>query len=105
MFLAVHVPMFGSPNVDAIQIYCPRCPKATNDWVDVPIETCSPGDRFACARCGHQVMMNWGLVEPDHLSIWLSSEHCLHRLCRIKYAELVEANGWAGGAPSKGKRS
>lgn len=98
MYLAFHYPFFGSATVDAHPLECPRCPRGvahgTNDWKDADIAVCNPGDHFTCNRCGQDVIINWGLAEPDHLSTWLSSEHCPHRLCKIKYAELCAQMGW-----------
>jgi hypothetical protein len=91
MFLAIHSPMFGEPNVDAVAITCPGCGR--NEWNEQAIEECNPGDEFTC-ECGKKVTINWGLVEPDHLSSWLSSEHCPHRLCKVKYRQLSESMGW-----------
>lgn len=99
MYLAIHVPMFGSTTVDSKPIECPHCPKkgehGANDWVDagvVPgVTPCNPGDKYTCARCGTVVTINWGLVEPDHLSTWLNSEYCPHRLCRRMVEQLREA--------------
>jgi DNA-directed RNA polymerase subunit RPC12/RpoP len=92
MYLAIHVPMFGSPNIETKPIECPYCPRGkelgTNDWEEKDITTCNPGDEFVCKKCGKKVFINWGLEEPDHLSNWLNSEYCPHRLCRIKYKEL-----------------
>ena len=92
MFLAIHVPMFGTPHIDSHRIDCPVCPRGAehgvNDWQPESIESCSPGDQFTCARCGAVVTILWGLTEPDHLSNWMNSEHCPHRLCVLKYAEL-----------------
>jgi hypothetical protein len=94
MYLAIHVPMFGSPNIEAKLIECPTCPRGVehgaNDWDDVDISQCSPGDCFKCSVCGTIVTANWGLVEPDHLSNWKNSEHCPHRLCRL-LAEKLQA--------------
>lgn len=92
MYLAMHVPMFGSMNVDSKPIECPTCPrgvsKGASDWQERNISTCDHSDAFTCNRCGTVVTVMWGLEEPDHLSTWQNSEHCPHRLCRIKYAEL-----------------
>jgi DNA-directed RNA polymerase subunit RPC12/RpoP len=92
MFVAFHYPFFGSSTVDAQQMRCPQC--GANDWRDRDTTTCNPGDEFECAKCGKKVYINWGLVEPDHLSGWISSEYCPHRLCRTKYAQLREERGW-----------
>lgn len=94
MFLAFHYPFFGSATVDAHVIVCPQC--GANDWRDREIATCNPGDELKCNQCGKMVFINWGLVEPDHLSTWLSSEHCPHRLCKLKYAELCQQQCWQG---------
>ena len=91
MHLSVHVPMFGSPNIESKPIVCP-C--RANNWAEIPIKECSPGQILVCLACGKSVTINWGLVEPDHLSNWINSEHCPHRLCRIKYAELQREKGW-----------
>jgi hypothetical protein len=99
MQLFIHVPMFATAHVDSQRIECPYCPRGkefgTNDWQERDISTCNPFDEFICNRCGKSVFINWGLVEPDHLSTWMNSEHCPHRLCRLKYAELCRENGWA----------
>lgn len=98
MYLAMHLPMFGTAKIDSRPIECPKCPKGkergVSNWVEVPIDDCFPGQQFTCAECGTVVTVNWGLEEPDHLSTWLSSEHCPHRLCKIKYAELRVEMGW-----------
>jgi hypothetical protein len=99
MYLAIHVPMFGTPNIDSKPIECPTCPRGiqfgVNDWEPQDITICNPGDKFTCTKCGTVVTINWGLVEPDHLSSWMNSEHCPHRLCRIKYEEWKRAKGFA----------
>lgn len=92
MYLAFHYPFFGSATVDAHAINCLHC--GANDWQDRDITTCNPGDTFTCNRCGSTVYVNWGIDEPDHLSNWISSEHCPHRLCKLKYAELRVVMGW-----------
>lgn len=92
MFLAFHYPFFGSSTVDAHTVSCPSC--GANDWQDKDVTVCNPGDKFICNRCNQEMMINWGLVEPDHLSNWWSSEHCPHRLCKIKYQELRIQMGW-----------
>lgn len=94
MYLAFHYPFFGSSTVDAHQIHCPNCPPGNNAWVERDISTCDPGDIFTCAQCGKEIIINWGLYEPDHLSNWLSSEHCPHSYCKLKYAQLKEEMGW-----------
>jgi transcription elongation factor Elf1 len=94
MFISVHVPMFGSANIDSKPINCPYCPPGTNDWQQCSLEVCNPGDKLQCSRCGKEVTINWGLTEPDHLSAWLNSEHCPHHLCEIKYKELKAKEGW-----------
>ena len=91
MFVAFHYPFFGSPTVDAHQI---KCECGANNWKEKDITTCDPGDEFECAECGKKIWINWGLVEPDHLSGWISSEHCPHRLCRLKYQQLRREMGW-----------
>ena len=95
MHLSIHVPMFGSASVEAKPVECPVCQKGrehgVNDWVEANIETCEPGDTFTCARCGKSVIINWGLVEPDHLSNWKNSEHCPHRVCKLK-RDLLRGN-------------
>jgi DNA-directed RNA polymerase subunit RPC12/RpoP len=94
MYLIIHTPLFGASSVEAKPIECPTCPRGAehgvNDWVEQSIATCDPGDRFTCARCGVQVIINWGLVEPDHLSTWKNSEHCSHRLC-VLMAQRIKA--------------
>ena len=50
-----------------------------------------------CKPCGKVIYINWGLEEPNHLSTWLSSEQCPHRLCVIKYAQLRQSMGWNDG--------
>lgn len=94
MYLAIHSPMFGTANIDSHQIECPFCPRGKeqgiNEWEDIDITSCNPGDKLVCKRCGKAVYINWGLAEPDHLSTWLNSEYCPHHLCKLKYAELVE---------------
>jgi hypothetical protein len=99
MYLAFHMPMFGTPNVDSKPIECPTCPRTVsfgaNDWQDKDISTCNPGDQFVCNRCGTVVTVMWGLEEPDHLSTWMNAERCPHRLCRIKFTELKATKGWS----------
>lgn len=92
MYVAIHVPFFGSSTVDAIQIRCPQC--NANNWIERDISTCNPGDEYICSDCSKKIWINWGLVEPDHLSTWLSSEHCPHNLCILKYKQLKEEMGW-----------
>ena len=92
MFVAFHYPFFGSSTVDAQQMQCPDC--GANNWIERDITQCNPGDEYTCAECHKSVFINWGLVEPDHLSGWINSEHCPHRLCKIKYAQLREQMGW-----------
>lgn len=94
MFLAIHVPMFGSVNIESKPINCPYCSSGMNDWKDAPISTCSPGDRFTCTKCERDAIINWGLCEPDHLSTYINSEYCSHPLCIAKYAELLSLKGW-----------
>lgn len=93
MYVAFHMPMFGSLSIDSKPLECPTCPRhkehGANDWLDADITTCSAGDKFTCARCGTAVTVMWGLDEPDHLSNWLNGEYCPHRLCKIKYAALL----------------
>lgn len=86
MHLAIHTPMFGTANVESRVINCPSCGPSVDgaDWEDAPIDDCYPGQQFKCKKCGNVVFVNWGLVEPDHLSTWISFEHCPHRLCRLK---------------------
>jgi hypothetical protein len=90
MYLAIHTPLFGSVNIDSQTIECPNCPRGkergVNDWQEKSIATCNSGDEFICNRCGSKIIINWGLEEPDHLSNWINSEHCPHRLCKIKAA-------------------
>jgi hypothetical protein len=93
MYLAIHVPMFGTAHIDSRPIECPTCPRGKehgiSDWEERDITRCNPGDELVCKRCGTKVYINWGLAEPDHFSTWLSSEHCPHRLCRLKYQQLL----------------
>jgi hypothetical protein len=92
MFLAIHVPMFGTANIESKPIECPTCKRGissgTNNWREVDVTACEPGMVLTCAECGGTARINWGLVEPDHLSTWINSEHCPHRLCREKYQQL-----------------
>jgi len=109
MYLAIHAPMFGTANVDSKPLECPRCPRGKqmgeNNWRPAGlfgfvlrlkwyeawyIRDCYPGQRFICKKCGKPMFINWGLVEPDHLSTWVNSEHCPHRLCRLKYRQLKQ---------------
>lgn len=95
--LVAHYPMFGSATVDAHIIKCPTCPETSlgvSDWQDRDISQCNPGDEYVCNVCKTKVIINWGMVEPDHLSTWISSEHCQHRLCKIKYKEMKDKLGW-----------
>lgn len=98
MYLAFHMPMFGTLNIDSKPVECPTCPRLVSlpvsDWQDKDISTCNPGDQFTCNRCGTVVTVMWGLDEPDHLSTWMNAEYCPHRICRLKYAELVRQKGW-----------
>ena len=91
MKLYIHVPMFGTPHIDSKPIECSYCPRGKemgqNDWADVGITVCNPGMQLTCLKCGHIVIINWGLVEPDHLSTWLNGEYCPHRLCKLKAIE------------------
>lgn len=97
MYLAIHTPLFGYKQVESNAVYCPVCPRGVSlgvsDWIDQPIETCNPGDKFTCARCGHSIFINWGLEEPDHLSHWLNSEMCPHRLCQLKKEKFYQETG------------
>lgn len=85
MYLAMHTPVFGASTVEGRAIECPYCPRGielgANDWADKDISKCNPGDEFVCNKCGQKVIINWGLLEPDHLSNWKNSEECPHRLC------------------------
>lgn len=92
MYLAMHLPYFGASTVESTAIVCPTCGR--NDWQDIDLSYCNPGDKLACNQCSHCSFVTWGLVEPDHWSTWLSSEHCPHRLCQLKYRELRAASGW-----------
>jgi DNA-directed RNA polymerase subunit RPC12/RpoP len=87
--------MFGSKNVESQPIECPKCPRGlqmgANDWEDAPVDECYPGQKFKCKRCGTEVTINWGLVEPDHLSTWVNSEYCPHRMCKVLYERLYAA--------------
>ena len=98
MYVAFHSPMFGTAHVDSHPLECPFCPrgkeKGQNDWEARNINVCNPGDVYTCLQCGRSVTINWGLVEPDHLSNWVNSEYCPHRLCKIKYQELCLERGW-----------
>jgi DNA-directed RNA polymerase subunit RPC12/RpoP len=96
VYVAFHYPFFGSSTVDGYQLLCPDC--GANDWEQREIAVCNPGDEFKCQRCGKKVWINWGLVEPDHLSSWLNSEYCQHRVCRLKFSELGTKKGWDGAA-------
>lgn len=99
MYLAIHSPMFGTVHIDAQAIECPTCPRGTSlgasDWRDVDIATLSDGSSLTCNRCGSTVMINWPIEEPDHLSTWLNSEYCPHRLCKIKLEQLKAEKAWA----------
>ena len=88
-----HTPFFGSATVDAQTMTCPQC--GGNDWKERDISTCNPGDVYECAKCDKRIFINWGLEEPDHLSTWINSEHCPHRLCKMKYEDLSVARGWS----------
>lgn len=92
MYVSFHLPMFGTPHVDAKPMECPVCPRGesmgANDWKERDISTCNPGDKYECVRCGTVVEVMWGLDEPDHLSNWMNSEYCPHRLCKLKFTEL-----------------
>ena len=94
MILYIHVPMFGSPNIEAKPLVCSACGRK-DDWVyDGPdVKTLDPGEVFICG-CGTRHIVNWGLEEPDHLSTWINAEYCPHRLCRIKWKELCESKGY-----------
>ena len=98
MMLYMHMPMFGTPHIDSKPIECPHCPRGKesgeNNWVDIDLTECDPGDQLTCKKCGNTVYINWGLVEPDHLSSWLNSEYCPHRICKLKFAELCKEKGW-----------
>ena len=50
------------------------------------IESCDPGQPLECAKCGKVVEINWGLMEPDHLSTWMNPEHCPHHICQYVYS-------------------
>ena len=86
MKLAIHTPLFGCPTVESHALQCPKCPATVTgaEWFDAPIDDCFPGQEFRCETCGTTAYVNWGLVEPDHLSTWLNPEHCPHRLCHLK---------------------
>lgn len=90
MHLAIHTPMFGADGVESHAINCPKCGTSVSgaDLEDAPIEECNAGQEFKC-KCGQSLFINWGLVEPDHLSKWISFEHCHHWLCRVK-AKIAE---------------
>jgi hypothetical protein len=102
MYVAFHSPMFGTAHVDSHPLECPFCArgkeKGQNDWEERNINVCNPGDVYTCLQCGRSVTINWGLVEPDHLSNWVNSEYCPHRLCKIKYQELCLERGWPDAA-------
>ncbi len=104
MHLEVHTPMFGSKNIEGKPTECPVCPRGlslgANDWEDKDISVCNPGDTFKCNRCGTVVTVNWGLVEPDHLSTWKNSECCPHRLCQRKREDLHAIEDEATQVPS-----
>lgn len=95
MHLEIHTPYFGVSTVEGKPIECPACPRGlslgANDWKDRTIETCSPGETFECNRCGTVVIINWGLLEPDHLSHSKSFETCTHRLCMLLAEKLRAA--------------
>jgi len=95
--LFIHVPMFGSVNVDSKPIVCAHCKK--NDWIwqKASVVNSDGNERILC-MCGQPSWINWPLLEPDHISTWLNSEYCPHRLCRIKYAELCKEMSWKGRA-------
>ena len=94
MILSFHTPLFGTTHTDGQLLICPRCGAGDWDWHGGPIGTANPGDRIKCLRCGKDVIVNWGLVEPDHISTWIDGEYCPHRLCQAMYKKLKVKNGW-----------
>lgn len=95
MALFIHVPMFGSVNVDSKIVTCPHCGNNSWDWpADLPISGCEAMKEIRCAICHKSAYLLWGLDEPDHLSTWWNAEYCPHRLCQIMYGELCEKMGW-----------
>lgn len=93
--LFIHVPFFGSATVDSKPILCARCGK--NKWVWEKGDVAnSDGNEGIVCECGHASWINWPVLEPDHISTWLNSEYCPHRLCRIKYQELCRDMEWKG---------
>jgi len=98
MYLAIHSPMFGTAHIDAKAIECPRFPRGVslgeNNWEQEDIATLNAGSHLTCQRCGNSVEILWPIEEPDHVSTWLNSEFCPHRLCKLKLAQLQKEKGW-----------
>jgi hypothetical protein len=94
--LFIHVPMFGSVNVDSKPIVCARCGQNKWLWDKGPAVNSDGNEEIACADCGQTNLIFWPVLEPDHISTWLNSEYCPHSLCRIKYAALCREMEWKG---------